>query len=158
MATTTLRLDDFLPYQLSIASNAVSERIARHYERRFGINVPQWRLMAVLGEGGPRSQRDLVDRTRMDKVTVSRASAALVDRGLVKRQSREGDRRSHLIALTGDGDALYREIAPIALQLETRLLAQLEPGERDTLCSILLRLRQAADTLENEIHSGHHDD
>lgn len=151
MAATVLRLDDFIPYQLSIASNAVSERIARHYERRFGINVPQWRLMAVLGEGGPRSQRDLVGRTRMDKVTVSRASAAMVARGLMRRESREGDRRSHLIALTEEGEALYRDIAPIALSLEEELLSCLKPTEREALTSTLERLTAAADVLEEQI-------
>ncbi len=151
MAATVLRLDDFIPYQLSIASNAVSERIARHYERRFGINVPQWRLMAVLGEGGPRSQRDLVGRTRMDKVTVSRASAAMVARGLMRRENREGDRRSHLIALTEEGEALYRDIAPIALSLEAELISCLEPAEREALTSTLERLTAAADVLEEQI-------
>ena len=34
-----LRLDDFLPFRLSVASNAVSGVIARAYQRRFGLKV-----------------------------------------------------------------------------------------------------------------------
>ncbi len=49
MAAKKLNLDNFLPYRLSIASNALSERIAAEYQNRFGLKIPEWRLMAVLG-------------------------------------------------------------------------------------------------------------
>ena len=74
----------------------MSTRIADVYQARFGLKIPEWRLMAVLGEGAPMTQRDLVGATRMDKVTVSRATAALVDRGLIVRAASESDGRSHL--------------------------------------------------------------
>lgn len=45
---TGLKLDSYLPYRLSVASNAVSGLIARAYEDRFGLTVPQWRLICVL--------------------------------------------------------------------------------------------------------------
>lgn len=145
MPTNQLNLATFLPYQLSIASNAVSDRIARQYQARFGLKIPEWRLMAVLGEGAPMTQRDLVHATRMDKVTVSRASAALTERGLVSRAASERDGRSHLLALTDDGRSLYGEIAPVALAMERELLACLSGEERTQLSGLLARLRDAAD-------------
>ena len=66
-----LQLDSYLPYRLSVASNAVSGLIARAYEDRFGLSIPQWRLICVLAEDGPATQGQLVARTVMDKVTVS---------------------------------------------------------------------------------------
>ena len=60
MAAKKLNLDNFLPYRLSIASNALSSRIAAEYENRFGLRIPEWRLMAILGEGTPKTQRELV--------------------------------------------------------------------------------------------------
>ena len=140
-----LNLARFLPYQLSIASNAVSDHIADYYRARFGLKIPEWRLMAVLGEGRPLTQRELVGHTRMDKVTVSRATAALVERGLVERAASESDGRSHLLALTADGRSLYAEIAPAALAIESEILSCLSAGERATLADILARLRDAAD-------------
>src|SRR5687768_2342777 len=59
-------LSEFLPYQLSITSNAVSGRIALEYRQRFGLSVPEWRVMAVLGDAGPLTQRDLTRLTLMD--------------------------------------------------------------------------------------------
>ncbi|MCL4674219.1 MAG: MarR family transcriptional regulator, partial [Sphingomonadaceae bacterium] len=55
----SLRLDQFLPYQLSIASNAVSDRIAEVYREQFGLKIPEWRVMAVLGDKGALTQREL---------------------------------------------------------------------------------------------------
>lgn len=146
MPTNTLNLAAFLPYQLSIASNAVSDRIARQYQVRFGLKIPEWRLMAVLGQGVAKTQRDLVHATRMDKVTVSRASAALTERGLVSRAASERDGRSHLLTLTDAGESLYAEIAPVALEMERALLDCLTPAERATLSELLARLRAAADS------------
>src|SRR3546814_3387828 len=93
MAAKKLNLDNFLPYRLSIASNVLSSRIAAEYENRFGLKIPEWRLMAVLGEGQPKTQRELVAATRMDKVTVNRAAKALADRHLIARQAHEADGR-----------------------------------------------------------------
>ena len=58
MAAKKLNLDNFLPYRLSVASNALSSRIAAEYQNRFGLKIPEWRLMAVLGEGKPKTQRE----------------------------------------------------------------------------------------------------
>ena len=95
MPDTALRLDGYLPYRLSVASNAVSRLIARAYEDRFGLTIPQWRLVAVLGEHGPLTQQAIGMRTVMDKVTVSRATQGLVKRRLVQRAPHDADGRSH---------------------------------------------------------------
>ena len=79
-------LADFLPYQLSIASNAVSGRIAELYQARFDLKISEWRIMAVLGEAEVCTQRELAALTLMDKVAVNRACKALEDRELVQRQ------------------------------------------------------------------------
>ncbi|NCU12732.1 MAG: MarR family transcriptional regulator, partial [Sphingomonadaceae bacterium] len=79
------RLADFLPYLLSVTSNAVSDRIADEYRARFGLKIPEWRVMAVLGDAGPLTQRELVGATRMDKVAVNRACKVLEERGLLAR-------------------------------------------------------------------------
>ena len=76
--TSGLQLDAYLPYRLSVASNAVSSLITRAYQDRFGLNVPQWRLVCVLREDGGLTQGQIVTRTLMDKVTVSRAAQALL--------------------------------------------------------------------------------
>ena len=144
--TAKLDLAAFLPYQLSVASNAVSDRIARQYQARFGLKIPEWRLMAVLGQNAALTQRDLVAATLMDKVTVSRATTALVERGLIERAPSESDGRSHLLALSEAGLSLYAEIAPAALAMESQILEGLGQDERRLLSNLLARLRAAAET------------
>jgi DNA-binding MarR family transcriptional regulator len=144
-----LRLDDYLPYRLSVAANAVSDLVASAYQSRFGLSIPQWRLMAVLGEDGPMTPQDLAARTVMDKVTVSRAAAALHERKLVEREPNAADGRSHRVGLTASGASLYADIAPLALAYEARLLEAFTPFERQTAQNLLRRLQAAATALQS---------
>ena len=107
-----LVLDDYLPYRLSVASNAVSRLIARAYEDRFGLSIPQWRLIAVLAQDGALTPGALVARTAMDKVTISRAAQQLLKRHLIGRVAHEADGRSHRLSLTAEGQRLHADIAP----------------------------------------------
>lgn len=145
-----LQLDSYLPYRLSVASNAVSGLIARAYEDRFGLSIPQWRLICVLAEDGGLTPVQIVARTVMDKVTVSRAAQALVKRRLVGRSQNKSDGRSHVLALTPAGRGLYGEIAPLALAYEAALIAGLAPEEVSLLKRLLGRLQAAAGQLSGE--------
>jgi DNA-binding MarR family transcriptional regulator len=142
-----MELDAYLPYRLSVASNAVSGLIARAYEDRFGLTIPQWRLICVLAEDGGLTQVAIVARTGMDKVTVSRAAQGLAKRRLGGRSEHHADGRSHVLALTVEGQRLYAEIAPLALAYEAALIAGLAPSEVALLKRLLLRLQTAAHAL-----------
>jgi len=145
-----LELDAYLPYRLSVASNAVSGLIARAYQDRFGLSVPQWRLICVLAEDGGLTQGQLVARTVMDKVTVSRAAQGLLQRRLVSRSDHHADGRSHVLALSAQGESLYAEIAPLALAYEAALIAGLAPSEVALLKRLLARLQAQAGQLGGE--------
>ena len=138
-----LRLDHFLPYRLSVASNAVSEVIAGAYEE-IGLSIPEWRLIAVLSEQRRATQQMLCGLTRMDKVTVSRAAAGLTERGLLLRAPNAEDRRSHFLSLSAAGRAVYKEVAPRALAMEKTLLAGFKASEIALLEKMLRRLEDAA--------------
>lgn len=146
-AKAELRLDSYLPYRLSVASNAVSRLIARAYEDRFGLTIPQWRLMAVLGEAGPLTQQEIGARTVMDKVAVSRATQGLVKRRLVQRAPHDADGRSHRLTLSQAGLRLYLEVSPVALEYEARLLQHFDPAAIDGLKRFLRHLERAAEAL-----------
>lgn len=139
-----LRLQDFLPYRLAITSNRVSRMVAADYRARFGLSIWEWRVIAILGEGEPSTAQDLADAAAMDKVAVSRAVRALVERGLVHRFAHESDKRSRLLDLTEAGLGVYTEIAPIALEAEARLLQGLSEDEAALLARLLDRIRTTA--------------
>lgn len=143
-ACLSLRLDCYLPYRLSVASNVVSRLIARAYEDRFALTIPQWRIIAVLAEQGPLTQQALGARTVMDKVAVSRATQSLVKRKLVQRAPHDVDGRSHRLALSQAGTHLYADVAPVALAYEARLLRHFDPTAVENLKQLLLALESAA--------------
>lgn len=144
MTGQKLMLDKFLPYRLSITTNLVSEAIAAAYDRLFGLTIAQWRLIAVLAENDGLTQQAIGVRTRMDKVTVSRAAIALAARGLIRRMPNDDDRRSLLLLLTADGRALYAEVAPKALELEARIFGRFGQVELAQFTVMLRRIEEAA--------------
>jgi DNA-binding MarR family transcriptional regulator len=138
------RLADFLPYQLSVTTNAVSTRIAEQYRKRFGLTPTEWRIMAVLGDSGAHTQRELCQLTLMDKVPVNRACRALEDRSLAARSPNSRDGRSHLLELTAEGRHVHSRIMPLAEAIEEELFAVLSESERAALAEMLTRVRHAA--------------
>lgn len=147
MAKRTLVLDDFLPYRLSVASNAVSQLIARSYEESTGLKMHEWRVIAVLAEDGELSQQGLVRRTKMDKVTVSRAAAALASRELIRRVADPADARSRLLSLSPAGRRLHSRLAPKALAVEEALVRELPAKEVERLDRLLRAVEETASRL-----------
>ena len=148
MPDKTTRLADFLPYLLSVTSNAVSNRIADEYRARFGLKIPEWRVMAILGDAGPRTQRELVGQTRMDKVAVNRACKELEERELAARSPNAADGRSHHLELTAKGAAMYAQIMPLALEMERRLFAALDSAEQAQFKALLARISEQVRALD----------
>lgn len=143
----TIDLDRFLPYRLSVLSNVVSSTIAAAYQRRFGLSIPEWRVLAVLARHPGVSAAEVARLTRMDAVAVSRAVARLLAAGRLRRTIARDDRRRSVLAVTATGTAVYREVAPLALGYERELLATLGAAERAALDRALDALTTRAQAL-----------
>ncbi len=135
-----LVLEAFLPYRLATLSNRISRAIATLYSERFDLSIPEWRIMAVLGERPELSAREVAERTAMDKVAVSRAVRRLLKKGLLERHFAPDDRRRSVLALSTGGRAVYREVVPLARAFEKALLAALTTEEIAILSLLLSKL------------------
>lgn len=144
MAAAKLQLDAFLPYRLSITSNLVSDAIASTYEALFGLTIPQWRLIAVIAENDGISQQAIGAKTRMDKVTVSRAAIALAHRGLIERTGNPADRRSNQLVLSASGRVLYDQVVPKALELEAQIFGSFDKAMLDSFTTMLRSIDRLA--------------
>jgi DNA-binding MarR family transcriptional regulator len=142
-----LRLDRFLPHRLSVLSNTVSRQISREYAERFGLSIPEWRVIAVLQYFPGISSGELAKESGMDNVAVSRAVEFLVRGGLITRHSSASDRRRTVLDLTAKGQRVYDEITPLALASESLLSQELTLTERNQLDSILTKLLTQAKRL-----------
>jgi len=148
-------LEHFLPYQLSVVSNTVSQGIAHIYQQNHDLTVTEWRIIAVLGRYPGLTASQVVERTVMDKVAVSRAVKRLLERGLLKRITHGSDRRRRHLELTeATGTNTFEAIVPRARNYEQALLSRLTAGEVKTLMDLLERLHQAAITLSESDETG----
>ena len=107
-------------------------------------------IMAVLGDAGALSQRQLSQATLMDKVPVNRACKRLEDRGLIRRTPNRRDGRSHLLELTEEGWAVHGGVMPLAQKIEAEMFAILSDAERAQLRDILHRVRENAGEFDAE--------
>jgi DNA-binding MarR family transcriptional regulator len=135
-----LRLENFLPYRLAVLSNTVSTTVARAYDKRFSVSIPEWRVIAVLGRFPGLSAVEVAERTLMDKVAVSRAVTKLIKNGRIDREFADADKRRSILNLSDDGKKLHDEIAELALQFERDLLEGFSTEEVDELNMIMERL------------------
>jgi DNA-binding MarR family transcriptional regulator len=135
-----LDLEHFLPYRLSVLANRVSRAFGRLYEARFDLKLPEWRVMAVLGQAPGLSAREVAARTAMDKVQVSRAVQALLAARRITRAAHARDGRVAHLALSAQGLAIYNEVVPFALALEKQFLSVLTAAERKAFDALLAKL------------------
>ncbi len=133
---------------MAITSNAVSGYISQEYGERFNLKIPEWRVVAILGDTGPLTQRDLVRASLMDKVAVNRACKVLDERGILQRSPNAADGRSHHLELTAEGTAIYEQIWPQALAAYERIFAVLNPRETERLGELLDKLLQSVRSID----------
>ena len=141
-------LADFLPYRLSVVTNRVSQAFASRYQAAWGLTIPEWRVLAVVGSFAPLSAAAVCEKTAMDKVKVSRAVARLVRRGLLTRHRDSQDQRVRLLGLGPQGRVVYEGIVPMARAIEGVLTGALSPGERSALLGTLDKLEACVAALD----------
>ena len=146
--TEELKLEQFLPYRLAILSHTVSTTIAHVYDKRFGLSIPEWRVIAILGRCPGLSAVEVAERTLMDKVAVSRAVTKLIKNGRIDRQFADADRRRSILNLSDEGRRVHNEVAPLALQFERDLLEGFDAEERAQLDALIDQLLDRARSLD----------
>jgi DNA-binding MarR family transcriptional regulator len=142
------RLEEFLPYRLSVTTNRISRAFARHYEGEFGISIPEWRAIAVLGAFAPLSSNAICERTAMDKAKVSRAVATLLQRGLIQRDAHATDQRLIQLTLSKSGRKIYEAIIPRARAIEAEVTKGLSKADVTHLHRVLDCIGARLDEME----------
>jgi len=145
-----LELDRFLPYRLNVLAKRISKELARRYQDQFGISIPEWRVIAILGREQPLSSNDIVERSQMDKAKVSRAVATLVEAGYLARAVHPEDQRLLRLSFTPQGRQLYERVAPLALDWEQQLLACLTADQLAALTGLIDTLDRQLDRMSRE--------
>jgi DNA-binding MarR family transcriptional regulator len=133
-----------LDHQIGFALRLAYQRHTALFVKRIGPAEPtptQWAALAKLWQTGPTSQNRLGRLTGMDASTIRGVVARLIKRGLVDTRPDTGDARLLLVGLTREGTQLYRELAPLALEISAETLSPLDKQERETLMRLLDKIR-----------------
>ena len=157
-AAAPLKLEDFLPYRLNVVASLTSHALSRIYAERYGIGVPEWRVLVTLGQYGMMTGKAIGEHSHMHKTKVSRAVAVLEKRKLLTRKTNRADLRESLLTLTPAGVAIYQDLAPVALDFARRLSEAIEPADRGAFERAVDRLTERSAKLAAEITNGRRKD
>jgi DNA-binding MarR family transcriptional regulator len=136
------KLENFLPFRLNILAQEVSLRLSAIYSERFGLDIPQWRILANLASRGDMTAQAIAKLTLSHKSTISRAVAELEGRKLIERITDKTDKRAYVLRMTAKGKTLFAELLPLVLGYEKSLLDRLTAAEVKSLSVALLALER----------------
>ena len=137
-------LSSFFPYRLAVFSEDVSKAIAQLYGGRFSLSRQEWRIIAVLGEREELTAKEIAEYSTLDKTQISRATAKLLEAGLITREADRRDRRNLHHRLSRKGRNMYKEIVPLVLAREEYILSTLTTGESLEFERLINKVHQKA--------------
>jgi DNA-binding MarR family transcriptional regulator len=141
-----LDLLKFVPFRMNRLAAEISTALSSEYRDRYGIDIPEWRVIATLGfREQPCSAQYIVQSTRTHKSTISRAVTSLLRRGLIERVESPVDRREYNLQLSREGRSLYQGLIPRLLNREREILACLSATELRQFENALSKIEQSLD-------------
>ncbi len=144
-----LDLFTFVPFRLNRLAAEVSSALSAEYQVRYGLDIPEWRVLATLGFRNEACSAQYISHcTRTHKSPISRAVTALMERHLVERVENEDDRREYQLRMTRRGKALYDELIPRLLRKEQEILACLSAQERRDFARLLGKIEQSLELMQ----------
>lgn len=138
-------LHNFFPYLVRVYYRAVSGSVSKIYGAKFDLSVSEWRTMAVLGPYGVLSATEIVERSSINKVNVSRAIKSLQKRGYLKRDIDGEDKRKAVLRLTAEGRRTYTLLIPMIIAHEDQLLDGMSAEEVTTLIRLMAKVQKNAE-------------
>ncbi|WP_433996153.1 MarR family winged helix-turn-helix transcriptional regulator [Bradyrhizobium lablabi] len=146
-----MRLDllKFVPFRLNRLAAEVSSALSVEYQERYGLDIPEWRVLATLGfRKDACSAQYIAHCTRTHKSTISRAVTSLMQRKLIERAENADDRREFRLQMTPKGKTLYEELIPQLLRREQEILSCLSPQERKDFAALLGKIEKSLDLVQ----------
>ena len=145
----TLDLFRFVPFRLNRLAAEVSAALSSEYRERYGLDIPEWRVLATLGFRDDACSAQYISHcTRTHKSTISRAVTALLQRRLVERLENADDRREFCLRLTRKGRALYEELIPRLERREQQILSCFSTRERRDFERLLGKIEKSLDLVQ----------
>jgi len=96
-----------------------------------GLNLTarQYVVLVAAAHKSGCSQQDIIDRTGIDRSTVSQVVQTMIRKGLLRRRRTREDARAYAISLTPHGQDMLKASEPIVGRINEALVAAL-PAQR----------------------------
>jgi DNA-binding MarR family transcriptional regulator len=137
---------DFERYVPTVLSSLVAKLRANanvFFSESYGVSLAEWRILSFLREHGPASAYDIWTKAHLDKAVVSRESASLVEKGLLKITPVKGSARNRSeISLSAAGTALLDRSFDEILRRHDNLTAGLDAKSIETFFRVVQHLEQ----------------
>ena len=125
---------------------------AKIFERRFGLDVQELRVLRLIGDQPGVNFTLLAAQTRFERSAASRMLSRLIKAELVRRELDDHDARQFRLFITPKGKALRMQADPLSLELEDLILSALSTAERQQFHQTLDKLSDwLASTFKTEL-------
>jgi DNA-binding MarR family transcriptional regulator len=135
-----LPIDESLFFKLARVVNLTARPFTAGIGRAHGLALNEWRVMLVLASHPGVAATEVASISGLDKMSVSRALAALDRHGRLRKERDRADARRTHVWLSATGLKLMQRMAPMAKEREDELLAGLSSADRAHLAALLDRL------------------
>ena len=133
-------LSDIVGYHIAQAAVVTYDTFERYVGEPFELKKVEYSLLLLLLANGPLSPKRLGQALKLSPPMLTLLLDRLQERGLLKRERSESDRRSQNIVLTASGQRLAEDSAAAAGPMERELLDRLSPAERMMLIELLRKV------------------
>ncbi|MXN17131.1 MarR family transcriptional regulator [Pseudooceanicola sp. GBMRC 2024] len=142
--------EDYLTYRIAMLAGEFNRNITRYFARYYELTFAEGRVLARLVNSGPLSYGEICEKLLLDGAQISRAAAALVDRGFLRKGTDPKDARRAIFELTEEGRRIGEEVLHVGRARQKFLLEKLTAGERKTMYKALSKLMTVMTDLNAE--------
>jgi DNA-binding MarR family transcriptional regulator len=139
--------EELLTFQVSVLSQILSRVVEGSVSEDLGLTSRQWRVLVILNRIGPTTSGQVASATHLDHSQVSRASYELVEKGLIRMSSDQGDRRKQLLSVSGQGSEVLRRGIVGSQNRQARLRAVVSEGDYKVFCKVMTILTNEASSM-----------
>ena len=143
-----LPLDSSLFFKLVRVVNLTARPFVETLAHTHQLSLNEWRVMVVLASHPGIAARDLALATGLDKMSISRAIAALFRHGRLTKKADEQDGRRTLLWLNAAGTRVFKTIGERAKAREAQLFGGVDAEELQRLETVVDKLLNALSEAE----------
>ncbi|MCW3848592.1 MarR family transcriptional regulator [Sphingomonas sp. LB-2] len=129
-----------IPYRILLLSKMIDRVTAQHVRDTAQLSLAQWRVLTHVEMMGKCSAAEVASVAYSDRAEVSRAIASLEERGLIQRETHPRNRKSSLVSLTAEGNAVHAGVRGERGKFYEQWLMDLDDAERAALGAALEKI------------------